>query len=126
MATTQFLQGVSSVYINDIMMQTNEDVQVSVSNVLYDFAESNNGPLANVLKWNKEAGTVRMTILHYTGLDYTGLFTDNDLFNVVINMRSGDSYVASNCILAEIPNHSALNGTSEISFKTMDIKFDQA
>lgn len=41
-------------------------------------------------------------------------------------MRSGDSYVASNCILAEIPNHSALNGTSEISFKTMDIKFDQA
>lgn len=126
MATTQFLQGVSSVYINDIMMQTNEDVQVSVPSVLYDFAESNNGPLANVLKWNKEQGAVKMTILHYSGLDYTGLFTDNDMFNVVINMRSGDSYVASNCVLTELPNHSALNGTSEISFRTMDIKFDQA
>lgn len=122
---TQFLQGVESAYINSIMTPTTEEVSYTVPQTLYDFAESNQGPLADVLKWNKEAGTINMTIVHNTTYDYVELFTDNAYFEVVINMRSGDTLVGHNCILAEPPNHSSVAATTELRFKSMNIELDK-
>lgn len=123
---TQFLQGVESAYINGVMVVTTEEVSYTVPQELYDFAESNQGPLDDVLKWNKEAGGVGLTLVHTAGLDYVDMFADVSSFTVVINLRCGDSLVSTKGILAELPNHSAVAGTTEVRFKSMNVTLNKA
>lgn len=121
---TQYLTGVESVYINSTLVPTREEVTYSAPMVINNFAESNQGPLGGVLTWLKEPGRIELTLVHYTGLDYMSLFSDNSVFEVTVNMRSGDSIVGHNCILAEIPQQSAVAGTTEVRFRTMNLVTD--
>ena len=120
----QYLTGVESVYINGILVTTREEVSYSLPMAIYNFAESNQGPLPNVKSWDKEVGNIAFTIIHYSGLDYISLFTQNDSFEVAINMRSGDSIIGHSCILQEIPQNTAIAGSSEVRFRTMNIEAD--
>ncbi|MBS1015401.1 phage tail tube protein [Acetobacter persici] len=123
---SQFLQGVESAYINGIAVPTTEEVTYTVPQTLYDYAESNQGPLEDVLKWNKEAGTINMTIVHTKGMSYVDMFKDNNFFEVVVNSRSGDTLIGHNCILTENPNHSSVAATTEVRFKSMNVELDLA
>lgn len=121
---TQYIQGVQNIYINETMCISSESVTVKEPVTLYQFAESNSGPLANVKKWTKEPGTLGVTLVFYSGFDYNGIFSDNEVFEVTVNLRSGDTITAHSCILAEAPNYDLQNGTVEVSFQTMNMDMD--
>ena len=123
--TTQYLSGVVSAYINGVMVPTAEEVTIKSPRELYKYAESNSGPQSNILTWSKEQGNIALTFLHYSGLDYQDLFSES-LYEVVINLRSGDQYVGHNCILAELPSDTGVAATTEVQFNTMSIEFTPA
>lgn len=120
---TQFLQGILTVYINSTMVITSEEAPYTLPQVLYNYAESNSGPLENVLSWNKEAGSLTLTMVNYSGLDYIGLFQDNEYFNISVSLRSGDSLILTNALLAETPNHNSVAGTTEVRFRCMNMNY---
>lgn len=122
----QFLQGAESAYINTIYYPTAEDVNYKAPFESHIPAESNQGPLANVKSWNKEAGTLSLTILHYSGCDYVGNFSNPDGYNITLNGRSGNSIVAKGCWLLEPPSHSQTKGTTELSFGMLSMEFVMA
>lgn len=120
----QYIQGVQNVYINQTMCISAEGVTVKMPIILYQFAESNSGPLANVKKWTKEAGSLGITLVNYAGFDYSGILNDSDVFEVTVNLRSGDTITLHSGILAEAPNYDLQNGTVEVSFESMNIDMD--
>ncbi|GBR17465.1 hypothetical protein [Gluconobacter frateurii] len=121
---TQYIQGVQNVYINQTMCISTESVTVKMPVTLYAFAESNAGPVANVKKWNREPGSLGVTLVSYAGFDYDSLLNDNDVFEVTVTLRSGDTITLHSGILAEAPNYDLLNGTVEVSFSSLNIDMD--
>lgn len=122
----QFTQGVLSAYVNGIFVPATEEITWKPPITLNKFAESNMGPLSNVLTWSKEAGTIGLTIVHYSNFDYDDLFTGNSYFNITLNYRSGDILTVSNAILAEAPSNTSIAGTTEVSFSFMNYDFTSA
>jgi hypothetical protein len=122
----QFLKGASSAYIDTVYYPTAESVSYKAPFESNIPAESNQGPLANVVTWNKEAGTINLTILHYRGCDYVGNFSNPGGYNITLNGRSGNSIIAKGCWLVEAPQHDQVNGTTELSFGTLSMQFVMA
>ncbi|MBF0892726.1 hypothetical protein HKD28_15140 [Gluconobacter sp. LMG 1744] len=119
----QFLKGALSAYINTIYYPTAEDVTYKAPFESNIPTESNQGPLVQVVTWNKEAGTINVTVLHYSGCDYVGNFSAPAGYDITLNGRSGNSIVAKGCWLTEAPNHNQVQGTTELVFGTMSMEF---
>lgn len=124
--STQFLQGVQTVYINGILVPTTEEISYTLPTELYKYAESNQGPLGGVLTWSKEAGTLGMTFLHYSGLSYVSMFNDTNFFEISILFRSGDLFSIHNAILNEKPNFTVVAGSTEVQFSSLDMELTLA
>ncbi|ARW49483.1 hypothetical protein [Acetobacter pasteurianus] len=126
MAVTQYTQGIASLHINAVYIPTAEEATWVSPRENRTYAESNMGPLTGVLKWEKVPGSLRITIVHYSGFDFDDLFVNNIYFNISLVFRSGDTLSISNALLAESPSNTIVSGTSELSFTYMDYDFDSA